>query len=200
MNAPTTPYDLPGMKSLRANWGWFLALGILLTVLGWVAVGAAFLTSLVFSQLFGALLFVGGVFQAVHAVFARRWWGSAVYLMSGVLYLVFGWLIMMHPIESLQVLTIIIAAFLLVGGIMRITLALMTRGDNWFWLVLSGVINFLLGLVIWKHMPESSFVVIGLFVGIEMIFNGISWIMISIAVRSQPAEQEEEGSQTPAGT
>jgi uncharacterized membrane protein HdeD (DUF308 family) len=192
MIQPTTPTDLPGMKSMRKNWGWFLALGIALLIFGWVALGAAFLTTLVFSQLFGALLFVGGIFQVAHAIFARRWWGSAINLITGLLYVVFGWLIIKHPIESLEVLTILIAAFLLGGGAVRIALAITQRGDSWFWMALSGVIDVLLGLIIWEQMPESSFIVIGLFVGITMIFNGVSWIMIAVSVRNLDEDEEEE--------
>ncbi|MEQ8790742.1 MAG: HdeD family acid-resistance protein [Pirellulaceae bacterium] len=193
MNAPTTPYDLPGMKSLRANWGWFLALGILLMVLGAVAFSAAFATSVVAAVLFGAMLLVGGISQIIHAVFARKWWGSVIQLAVGILYLVFGWLIIKHPFAGLEAITMIIAAFLLASGVLRMALAIQSRGESWFWMALSGVINVLLGLIIWDQLPESSLVVLGLFIGLEMIFNGASWIMISLAVRNLPEEE------TPAG-
>jgi uncharacterized membrane protein HdeD (DUF308 family) len=197
---PRTNDDLPGMKSLKANWGWFLAIGIALATLGAVAIGAAMITGLAFVTLFGSLLFVGGVLQTVHAFWARRWSGFLVHLIAGLLYLVFGWMIMTRPGISAQAFAIVIAAFLLAGGLMRIILAVQTRGDNWFWMTLSGIINILLGLVIWEQSRDSAFsslMLIGLFVGLEMIFNGASWIMVALAVRSLPDEPGDAASPPP---
>jgi uncharacterized membrane protein HdeD (DUF308 family) len=84
-------------------------------------------------------------------------------------------------------------AFLLVGGLMRIILAVQTRGDNWFWMTLSGIVNILLGLVIWAHLELGAWIV-GLFVGLEMVCNGASWVMVALAIRGLP---EESGDAAP---
>lgn len=200
MNAPTASNEMPGMKSLKANWGWFLAIGIILVVLGAVVIGtptATVITTVVVVRVIGALLLLGGALQTVHAFLARRWGGFLVHLVSGLLYIVFGWLLLTRPDVSAEFLTILIAAFLLTGGLFRIVIAVQTRGENWFWLVLSGIINILLGLLIWEGWPEISAIVIGLFVGIEMIVNGASWIMVAIGIRSMP---DEPGTGTHIGT
>jgi uncharacterized membrane protein HdeD (DUF308 family) len=190
MNPSPVFNDVPGMQSLKANWGWFLAMGVSLAVFGGVAMSSAMMTGYVVVALLGALLFVGGALQTMHAFWARRWRGFLVHLVTGVVYLVFGWLMMSNPDKGGVVLAIIIAAFLLVGGLIRIILAVESRGDNWFWMMASGVINILLGLVIWRHL-ELAPEILGLFLGIEMIANGASWIMVALAVRSLPDEPGE---------
>jgi uncharacterized membrane protein HdeD (DUF308 family) len=77
-----------------------------------------------------------------------------------------------------------VAACLLVGGILRIVVSLVERFEGWGWSLLNGVVSLLLGAVIWRQWPLSSLWFIGLFVGIEMLFSGLSWVMLALAVRS----------------
>ena len=58
--------------------------------------------------------------------------------------------------------------------------------SGWGWVVLNGVISVILGAAIWRQWPLSGLWVIGLFVGIEMLFSGLSWVMLGLAVRSAP--------------
>jgi uncharacterized membrane protein HdeD (DUF308 family) len=79
-----------------------------------------------------------------------------------------------------------LAAAFLVGGLLRIIIALTHRFRNWGWVLANGVVTFLLGLMIWQRWPEASERVIGLVVGIELIFAGWSWVALALAVRSLP--------------
>jgi len=63
-------------------------------------------------------------------------------------------------------------------------MSLVDRFEGWGWSLLSGIISLLLGLAIWRQWPLSGLWVIGLFVGIEMLFSGLSWLMLGLAVRS----------------
>ena len=83
-------------------------------------------------------------------------------------------------------LTFLIAACLLVGGILRIGLSVAERFAGWGWVLLNGVISVVLGVGIWGQWPLSGLWVIGLFVGVEMLFSGLSWVMLGLAVRSTP--------------
>src|SRR5205823_929025 len=109
-----------------------------------------------------------------------------LHLLTGVLYLIAGVLMLEHPVEAAAGLTLLIAANLLIGGLVRIVLAIAERFDGRGWVLFSGVISVLLGAGIWRQWPLSGLWVIGLFVGIEMLCNGVSWVMLGLAARSVP--------------
>jgi uncharacterized membrane protein HdeD (DUF308 family) len=82
--------------------------------------------------------------------------------------------------------TLLVALGLLAGGILRIVVSVIERFDGWGWMLLSGVVSFFLGAAIWRQWPLSGLWVIGLFVGIEMLASGLSWVMLGLAVRRAP--------------
>jgi uncharacterized membrane protein HdeD (DUF308 family) len=187
---------LVGLQELRKNWGWFLVLGIALLVLGTIALGASVAMTIVSVLLFGWLLIVGGVLEAVHAFWRRKWSGFFIDLLTGILYVVVGFMLVANPAASAVALTLIIALFLMFGGIFRILVALSVRFHNWGWLLLHGAINLLLGILIWQQWPLSGLWVIGLFIGIDMIFNGWSLVMLGLAAKNIPEEVAAPASET----
>jgi uncharacterized membrane protein HdeD (DUF308 family) len=92
-------------------------------------------------------------------------------------------MIINRPAESAIELTLIIAFFLIFGGIFRVIYALSERFTGWGWVLLNGGVSLLLGLLVYKQWPGSGLWLIGLFVGIELIFNGWAWIMLSLGLR-----------------
>ena len=88
-----------------------------------------------------------------------------------------------HPDKAALTLTLLLAAFLMAGGVIRIAAAVSLQFPNWGWQVVSGALNLLLGILIWAQWPVSGLWVIGLFVGIEMIFNGWTWVMLALTLR-----------------
>jgi uncharacterized membrane protein HdeD (DUF308 family) len=183
------PIHLPGASELRRNWGWFLALGIVLVILGTIAIGSAFLMTIASVFFFGWLLIIGGVMEAIHAFWReKRWGGFFLDLLTGILYVVAGWMMVTNPQESALLLTLIIAMFLVFEGVFRIVAALAARYPHWGWVLFNGVISLLLGILIWRQWPYSGLWVIGLFVGIEMLLNGWSLVMLSLTARKLPEE------------
>jgi uncharacterized membrane protein HdeD (DUF308 family) len=183
---PKSGFHLIGLDELKRNWGWFLALGVLLVVLGVIALGAAALVTLFSALVFGWLLLIGGVFTALHAFMRRRWSGFFIDLVAGILYFVAGLMIVGHPVAGAATITLVIAVFLLIGGIFRIAVALSVPFGNRWWLLLNGVITFGLGAYIWFLWPLDSFWVIGMFVGIDMIFYGWSLVMLGLTAKAAP--------------
>jgi uncharacterized membrane protein HdeD (DUF308 family) len=187
--------QLTGSGELRRSWGWYLVFGIALIIIGTIALGSALLMTIASVFFFGWLLIVGGVMEIVHAFWHKRWAGFFLDLLTGILYVVAGWMIMSNPKESALLLTLVIAMFLVFEGVFRIVAALAVRYPHWGWLLLNGVISLLLGVMIWRQWPYSGLWVIGLFVGIEMLLNGWSLVMLSLAGRNLP----EEASAAPRG-
>jgi uncharacterized membrane protein HdeD (DUF308 family) len=180
--------QLTGANELRQSWGWYLVFGIVLIVLGTIALGSSLLMTIASVFFFGWILIVGGIMEVVHAFWHKRWAGFFLDLLTGILYVVAGWMIMSNPKESALLLTLVIAMFLVFEGVFRIVVALAVRYPHWGWLLFNGVISLLLGVMIWRQWPYSGLWVIGLFVGIEMLLNGWSLVMLSLAGRNLPEE------------
>jgi uncharacterized membrane protein HdeD (DUF308 family) len=185
-SVPSTP-GLPSwtheLDALRNHWRWFLALGIAMIVFGTIAIGSGVLATVAATIVFGFLLIAGGIATIISSFYAGRWSGMLLHLLVGVLYTVVGLMIINRPAESAIELTLIIAFFLIFGGIFRVIYALSERFTGWGWVLLNGGVSLLLGLLVYKQWPGSGLWLIGLFVGIELIFNGWAWIMLSLGLR-----------------
>lgn len=175
-----------GLDELKKRSGWFIALGILLVVLGMIALSSSVVFTIVSVTFVGCLMIISGVLQAGHAVMANRWGGFFMELLVGLLSVGAGTLIVANPIAGAAAFTLLIAMFLIVGGLFRIAMAFAIRFHHAFWLTLHGIINLALGAMIVQEWPFSGLWVIGLFVGIDMLFNGWSLIMLGIAARQLP--------------
>jgi len=172
------------LHHLRDHWLLLLILGIGLVLVGTLAIISAFIATMATVTLFGTLLFVGAIFQMVNAVACRNWRGFLVFLLTGILYGVVGLIMMNHPLEAAIGLTLMLAAAFMAGGVIRIVVAALEHFHGWGWVMLNGFINLFLGIYIWRHFPESAFWVIGVFVGIDLIFCGWSWIVLALGVRA----------------
>jgi uncharacterized membrane protein HdeD (DUF308 family) len=184
--------DLPDLlraerESLRRHWFWLLILGVLLIIVGLVAISSAFVATLATMFALGTLLLIGGGVAIANAIWARRWRGFWLHLLAGLLYIVVGMLVVDDPVRAADVITLLLAVSFLVGGVFRIVLALSERFHGWGWVLLNGIVTFVLGLIIWRQWPLSGLWVIGLFVGIDMVFAGWSLVMAALAVRSLAA-------------
>jgi uncharacterized membrane protein HdeD (DUF308 family) len=174
------------IEGLRKNWFWLLVLGIALVVVGLMAIGSAFIATLATVIVFGVLFLVGGIVDIANAFWAHCWRGFWLSLLAGILYVVLGFLLIQHPEAAAAGFTLVLAAAFMVGGLFRIISALVDHFHGWGWVLLNGVVTLVLGIMIWRQWPESAYWVIGLFVGIDMVFAGWAWIMMALAVRSVP--------------
>ena len=175
------------IEDLRKNWGWVLALGIALIVLGTVALGAAVFTTVVSVIFFGWLLIIAGVGE-VERLWQRAWQGFFLDLLTGVLYFVVGLMLVVEPLVAAATLTLLAAA-LLFAGAMRIALSLSTHFQHWVWLLLNGIVTLALGILILRGWPETGYWVIGMFIGIDLLFYGWSLVMLSWASAGLPARE-----------
>jgi uncharacterized membrane protein HdeD (DUF308 family) len=180
-------------RALRDHWFWFLVLGGALVLVGLLAISYPGLATVTTVLMFGILLMCGGVVELVSAIWARAWRGFFLHVLTGLLYLFVGLILMDRPDAAATAYTLLLAMFFVAGGVVRIVSALSHRFSGWAWALLSGVVTLLLGLVIWRELPEAAFWVIGTFVGIDLLFNGLSWIMLGLDLRQLPAGKQEPG-------
>ena len=169
---------------LKRKWGWLLALGILLIVLGTLGLWMSFAMTLATVMMFGALLTFGGVFQLLNAFQLKGWKSVLWHVLIALLYIAAGIVIFTDPVFASLGLTMALAWILIAVGLLRILMAFQLRpASGWVWPLISGVISILLGAMILAQWPTSGFWVIGLFVAIEMIMNGWSSVFIALAAR-----------------
>lgn len=178
------------LRDLRSQWFWFLLFGIALVVLGIVAIGAAFLATMITVVAFAILLMIAGVLSIVGAFWVQKWSGFFLQLLGGILYLVIGLFMVRHPLAAAAGLTLMIAALLLAGGAVRIAIALTQRFESWGWMMVNGIVSVVLGFLIWMQWPEASMWLIGLFVGIDLLFHGWTWMMFALTLKSFRAPAE----------
>ncbi len=170
---------------LKKNWGWLLALGISSIVLGTLGFYMTFALTLTSVLFFGVLLLVGGTFQIAQAFTCKGWKAVLWHVLIGLLYVAAGIDIIYNPVRASEILTLILAGILIAVGVSRIIMAIQIRGavDGWYWSLLSGLVSILLGGMIIAQWPVSGLWVIGLFVAIELLFNGWSTIFVALAAR-----------------
>ena len=172
---------------LRKVWGWLLAWGILLVVGGVAGLGYAFAVSVVTTIFVGGLLVVYGVMEVIHAFRHQRWQGFFLFLLGGLLSIVAGAIIWMRPLAGLGILTLLAASYFLVLGAFRVVGAVSSRHPGWGWGLANGAVSMLLGLLIWNRWPASSLWVIGMFVAVDMIFQGWNYVMLAVIARKGAA-------------
>lgn len=177
------------LEHLREHHTWLMGLGIGLVVLGLICITASVIATLAVAVTFGVVLMLGGALEVISSFFARKWQGFVLHLLSGILYLVVGLLMIEHPVRAAAALTLMLAAVFLVGGALRMVYAAMQQFPSWGWTFFSGLVSFILGVMIWRGWP-GDFWFIGLFLGIELLFNGWTWIMLSMVLKSMPAPSE----------
>jgi uncharacterized membrane protein HdeD (DUF308 family) len=181
------------LAHMRKFWWWFLLLGILLTASGTVAIVvplATAATTLIAVIVLGIVLMVSGIGIVIGSFWAGKWSGMLLHLLVGVLYIIVGFLITDRPAAAALMLTIYIAAIFILLGSYRIVASLAVRFPQWGWTLLNGVVTLLAGIVIYRHASTSALWVIGLLVGLEMLFNGWTWIMLSLGLRKLPTTDE----------
>lgn len=166
------------------NWGWLLLLGFLFLVLGLIGLGRLFALSLAGTLFFGVLIIIGGVAQFIEALKCQGWKGVAFHVLIAVLYVIGGIFVIRDPLAASIWLTWVLAAVLICVGVLRIIMAIQMRSSgSWVIPLLGGIISIVLGGIILAQWPLSGLFVIGLFVAIELIVNGWSYIFIALAAR-----------------
>lgn len=177
---------MAGIERICHKWGWFLALGILFVIVGIVAISSSVMAT-VFSIFFlGILLLVGGAMQMVHSFQIREWGGFLLHLLGGILTMVVGMVAVSAPAAGALAITLMISVYLLVGGLFRVISAIAAHFPAHGLVALSGLMSFVLGLMLWLQWPISGLWFIGTCVGIDLIFHGASWIAFALAARRLP--------------
>jgi len=164
------------------NWGWFLAFGIGLVILGTLGVFQAVRTTVVSMYFFGWLLILAGGIEIIHAFMVGNWSGFFLHLLVAILFGVIGFLLLTKPIISAEAITMVLAMFFIATGIYEIVAPLVVHMQGSGWWVLNGIVSVLLGSFVLAQWPATGLWVIGMYIGIQMITHGVSWIGFALTL------------------
>jgi len=179
----TSPLSVE-FEKLHHRWGWHLALGIGLVVLGVIAFALEFAATLATVLVLSWLLVISGIIECIYAFRMRRWGGVFLHLVGGILGVLVGLLVVTHPLAGALAWTLLFASFFTVIGIFRIIAAAKLRFPLWGWAVFDGVVTALLGLALWISWPWSGLWFLGMALGVSLILRGWSYVMLSLVARN----------------
>lgn len=179
-----------GLDKIHDSWGWFVALGIALIVLGIACIVGNMTATLATVLALGWLLLIGAVVGLVQAFRAYDWSGFFLYFLSALLRGVAGYLLLRYPASGEVSITILLASLFIVGGIFRTVGATAMRFPSWGWTALSGIVSLILGFMLIYQLPTASLWFIGFLVGVDFVFDGVSLITLGTAVKRVPAGRE----------
>jgi uncharacterized membrane protein HdeD (DUF308 family) len=184
--------EAAGMQRALANaihehWRLFLTEGIILVILGLIAIVLPPLATITFTILIGWLFLISGIAGLVTTFMMRQapgfWWS----LLSGILGVAAGIVLLLWPISGALSLTLLLSAFFIVEGVASIMFAIDHRNQltgRWGWMLVSGIVDLILAGIIVAGLPGTAAWALGLLVGINMLFGGTALISMSLAARN----------------
>ncbi|MBU6457231.1 MAG: DUF308 domain-containing protein [Bradyrhizobium sp.] len=186
------PQDFTRLRStmaaaVREHWAAFLVEGILLAILGLAALIVPPLASLAVTVFIGWMFLISGISGAILTFWARRmpgfWWSS----ISAVLGIVVGLVLLIAPVQAIYTLTVVVGAYFLAEGAVSIMYALEHRREltpRWSWMLVAGLMDILISAIIIIGLPGSAVWVLGVLVGVNLVFGGATLIGMAFAAHS----------------
>lgn len=158
-----------------------LLIGVLLIVLGIVAIAQPAVSTIFAETWFALILISAGGAKLSYAFQTRNSGGFVWKLLLSILYIAIGVMLFTSPLKGVLTLTLLLGSFLLTEGVFNLILAFRLRGQqNWTWVLIDGIVTLLLGGMIWFQWPFNAPWLIGTLVGVSVLFSGISRVMLSL--------------------
>lgn len=173
-------------EAIRSHWVLFLIQGVIMIILGVLAVGEPMVATLAVTLFAGWLFLFSGIVGLAGIFTARRvpgfWWA----LIMALLAIVVGIYLIWRPLSGTLSLTLAVGAFFGAQGIVQIITAIGHHKvlRSWVWMLVTGIANVILALIIWGGFPGTAEWVLGLLFGINLLLWGFSLVMTAIACRA----------------
>jgi uncharacterized membrane protein HdeD (DUF308 family) len=162
------------------NWGWFLAFGIVLLLLGVAAIVRSVTATVASMVFFGWLLVFSSLIEFADAFLVGNWAGFSLHLLAAILFGITGVVMISKPVISAETVTYLMAVFFLIAGLYQLVASMWTHLPGWGWQALNGIVSSILGGLVLAEWPVSGLWAIGLFVGIDLVFAGWSWVALAL--------------------
>lgn len=172
------------LEGIKESAGAAIAIGVVLVIVGFLAIGSPLVAGLSVSVFVGVMLLIGGIGQLALAFKAGSFGKGLLLIIVGIAAALAGLLMITQPASGLASLTIFLAVYFFATGIVESFWAFQIKpAKGWGWTLFSGIVTVLLGLMIWRQFPISGVWAIGTLVGIRMLFSGWTLIMFGSAAR-----------------
>lgn len=159
--------------------------GIITIILGILAIGSPLIVGLSIALLVGLFVIAAGIVRIIWAFRTASLGKGLLTFAIGGLTLLCGVVLATHPVFTSGILSILLAVYLVVDGVFEIVAAIRVRpSPGWGWLLVCGIISFLLGLMIWQQFPLSGAWAIGILLGVKLLIVGMTMIRLGSIVRS----------------
>ncbi|MCJ8498995.1 HdeD family acid-resistance protein [Desulfatitalea alkaliphila] len=173
----------------RSNIGamakWFKTIGVVMVIIGLLAVILPHIATITVQILIGMVLLIAGVLNLTHANTIRKWRSVTWEILLSVLFLISGFAFIAYPIRGAFALTGILGIIFIFLGILKIQSALAWRDrPGWGWILFSGLMSILLGVIILIGLPGTALWAIGLILGIDLIFSGVALLAVGSRLTS----------------
>ena len=177
-----------GLSNLSSKWGWAVALGIALILCGVVALLSLVVATAVAVIWIGVMMITAGVVEIAHGYKMKGWGRSVLWMITGALYIIGGFFAVVDPIPASIILTLILAIALIIIGCLRTWMGFQLRGEGHKgWVILSGVLTLLFGLIILIHWPFSGLYALGIILGVDLIQTGAGWLHLGFFLKKHHA-------------
>jgi uncharacterized membrane protein HdeD (DUF308 family) len=174
------------VSAIHEHWVLFLVEGIILVILGALAILVPPLATIAFTILIGWLFLISGAVGLFTTFWMRTapgfWWS----LLSALIAITAGFLLLVWPLTGALSLTLVLTAFFIVEGVASIMYGIEHRNQltgRWGWMLVSGIIDLILAAIIIAGLPGTVAWALGLLVGIDMLFGGAALISMALAAR-----------------
>jgi uncharacterized membrane protein HdeD (DUF308 family) len=171
------------MEHMRQRWGWFVGFGLIAILLGIALLSAAGLATLISVSLIAAFMILIGGIEITVGLQAPSFGSGVWFVLVGLAYVVTAAFVLARPEEGAVGLTLMLGAALLATGLLRIYFATRLPGGPRLYVAIAGVVTTLLGVLIVVGWPENSAYVLGLFLGVDMLVYGASWLNFGFFLR-----------------
>lgn len=173
-----------------SDWVKWLLLGLLSIAFGVFVLGAPVVASIAVTVVTGVLLLICGALQVVGGFTVEGTGNKILSLVMGVVMLFLGWSFLDHPLQGTLTLATVCLILFLAGGIARVFLSFQMRGTQFFWpTLISGILSIILAGIIWSYAaaePGVLLQLLGILLGIEMLFNGFGLVFMAFFVKNAP--------------
>jgi len=171
------------IERLRGKWAAITAFGVLLVVLGFVALFFSLVATIVTVTLNGVLFLIAGGAEIGIGMHSRTWGRFFLWVVGGLLYIAAGVLCIVNPVLASVALMLLLGAALIAAGLVRAYLALQLPADQPRALVfVAAAVTILLGLIIVSHWPLDSVYVLGTLLGVDLLFHGVGWVSFGMGL------------------
>lgn len=170
---------------LKLKWRRFLALGLVLTLAGVLAISLPEIAAFATGAVFGVVLGIAGAVKMLLSLQIKEWSGFIWQELTGAAELVGGILIYFDPLKGALAITLLIALVLLVQSFLQIALALRIRKQNgWQWFVLSSLVSLAASAALVLKLPFTIGYEPGMIAGVALLVAGFAYIAIALTMRS----------------